>query len=152
MKFSGLAQLKRLSAPFAALMILSACSVTVDEGRPHRPPVRPDRPQMCTMEYMPVCGVRNGNSRTFGNSCQARAEGYRIVNSGECRASQPRPPQWGHRPERPSGNWGQNRPQTACTREYAPVCATSRGRSQTFPNACVARNAGFNNMRNGACR
>ncbi len=107
---------------------------------------------MCTMEYMPVCGERNGNSRTFGNSCQARAEGYRIVNRGECRVSQPRPPQWQHRPDRPSGNWGHNRPQTACTREYAPVCATSRGRSQTFPNACVARNAGFSNMRNGACR
>lgn len=153
MRFSGLARLQRLIAPLAALLFLSACTVAVEEGRPHhRPPVRPDRPQMCTMEYMPVCGERNGKSRTFGNSCQARAEGYRIVNRGECRVSQPRPPHWQQRPDRPNGNWGNNRPQTACTREYAPVCATSRGRSQTFPNACVARNAGVSNMRNGVCR
>lgn len=170
MGYSVLSHLKHLAAPLAALMVLSACSVSVDEGRPQRPPVRPDRPQMCTMEYAPVCGVRNGKTRTLGNSCQARAEGYRIISNGECRPSQSRPPQWQQhpdrpggamRPGRPSGSWGDNnggnwsgnnRPQTACTREYAPVCATSRGRSQTFPNACVARNAGYENMRNGACR
>lgn len=153
MKFSGLAQIPRLIVPLVALFFLSACTVAVEEGRPHhRPPPRPDRPQMCTMEYMPVCGVRNGTSRSFGNSCQARAAGYRIISDGECRSSRPRPPQWQHRPGRPGDGWGQNRPQTACTREYAPVCATSRGRSQTFPNACVARNAGYSNMRNGACR
>ena len=189
MGYSVVSHLKHLAAPLAALMVLSACSVSVDEGRPQHPPVRPDRPQMCTMEYAPVCGVRNGKTRTLGNSCQARAEGYRIISNGECRPSQSRPPQWQQhpdrpggamrpdypsgamrpdypsgamrpdypsgamRPGRPSGNWGgNNRPQTACTREYAPVCATSRGRSQTFPNACVARNAGYENMHNGACR
>ncbi|HWD14008.1 Kazal-type serine protease inhibitor [Pseudochrobactrum sp. sp1633] len=173
MGYSVLLHLKRLCAPLAALMVLSACSVSVDEGRPIRPPVRPNSPQMCTMEYAPVCGVRNGKTRTLANSCQARAEGYRIIGNGECRPSQSRPPQWQQRPDRPGGamrperpgrpsgswggnnggNWGgNNRPQTACTREYAPVCATNRGRSQTFPNACVARNAGFENMRNGACR
>lgn len=185
MGYSVLSHLKHLAVPLAALMVLSACSVSVDEGRPQRPP---DRPQMCTMEYAPVCGVRNGKTRTLGNSCQARAEGYRIISNGECRPSQSRPPQWQQHPDRPGGamrpaypsgamrpdypsgamrpgrpsgswggnnggNWGgNNRPQTACTREYAPVCATSRGRSQTFPNACVARNAGYENMRNGACR
>ncbi len=170
MGYSFLSHLKHLAAPLAALMVLSACSVSVDEGRPQRPPIRPDRPQMCTMEYAPVCGVRNGKTRTLGNSCQARAEGYRIISNGECRPSQSRPPQWQQHPDRPGGamrpgrpsgswggnnggNWGgNNRPQTACTREYAPVCAANRGRSQTFPNACVARNAGYENMRNGACR
>lgn len=164
MSFAVLPLIKNLCAPLAALMVLSACSVAVDEGGSHRPPVRPSQPQMCTMEYMPVCGVRNNQQRTFGNSCQARAEGYRIVNNGECRPEQTRPPQW-QQPNRPGqphngwsgntgGNWnnGRNRPQTACTRQFAPVCATNRGRTQTFSNSCVARNAGFNVMRNGSCR
>lgn len=151
MSSSFLSQLKRLGLPLASLVVLSACTVAVDDGRPHRPPLRPDRPQACTMEYMPVCGVRNGNYRTFSNSCMARAKDYRIVGRGECRPSQSRPPQ--HRPDRPGGNWGNKPPQqTACTREFAPVCATRRGRNQTFPNACVARNAGYKIMRNGACR
>lgn len=172
MSFTVFPILKRLCAPLAGLLVLSACSVAVDEGRPHHPPVRPNQPQMCTMEYAPVCGVRNNRERTFGNSCQARAEGYRIVNNGECRQAQTRPPVWTNpgrpdRPGRPNSGWtgnsgsnpgggwnngGNNRPQTACTREFAPVCATTRGRSQTFPNACVARNSGANNISNGACR
>lgn len=160
MAYAFVSVLKRLCAPLAALMVLSACSVAVDEGRPHHPPLRPNQPQMCTLEYAPVCGVRNKSERTFSNSCQARAEGYRIVNNGQCRSSQSRPPhmQQPNRPGRPGGNWNgnsgnnSNRPQAACTREYAPVCAKNRGRSQTFANSCVARSAGFNNMSNGACR
>ncbi|WP_421091224.1 Kazal-type serine protease inhibitor family protein [Pseudochrobactrum sp. MP213Fo] len=165
MGFAYLSIIKRLSAPLAALMVLSACNVSVDEGRPHYPPARPNQPQMCTMEYAPVCGVRNNRERTFANGCQARAEGYRIVNNGQCRSAQTRPPHVQQpsrpnrpeRPNRPNGNWGgnhnnNNRPQTACTREYAPVCATNRGRNQTFSNACVARNSGFQVVKNGPCR
>ena len=30
------------------------------------------RPQICTMEYMPVCGSNsNGTSKTYGNACSA---------------------------------------------------------------------------------
>lgn len=153
MIFSGLAQLYRVMVPLAGLMLVSGCTAGIEEGGQQRPPMRPDKQQMCTMEYAPVCGERNGNIRTFGNGCQAGAAGYRVMHKGECGALRPHQPQWHHRPDRPSlGGEGHNRPQTACTREYAPVCATSHGRSRTFPNACVARNAGFYKMQNGACR
>ena len=52
---------------------------------PSRPP-RPDqsRPVMCPMIYAPVCAGRAGVARTFGNECQAHAEGYRVLRAGRC--------------------------------------------------------------------
>ena len=47
-------------------------------------PDRPDRPQFCTREYAPVCARQGRQTRTFGNSCEAEAAGYRIVRRGEC--------------------------------------------------------------------
>ena len=53
----------------------------------------------------------------------------------------------GHRPlpPRPGGP-------TACTYEYAPVCAERRGDRQTFPNACTARAEGYRIAHPGECR
>ncbi|MCV0395041.1 MAG: hypothetical protein K5872_02410 [Rhizobiaceae bacterium] len=45
---------------------------------------RPGRPQACTREYRPVCARRGGNVRTFGNACEARSAGYRIIAPGQC--------------------------------------------------------------------
>jgi len=44
------------------------------------------RPQMCTMDYRPVCGeLKDGSFKTFSNGCMACADldvvGYR---DGEC--------------------------------------------------------------------
>ena len=39
-----------------------------------------------------------------------------------------------------------------CTREYSPVCARRGGQRETFDNACLARQAGFEVVRNGECR
>jgi len=47
-------------------------------------PGRPDRPQVCTREYAPVCARRGNNIRTFGNACEAQAASYRIVSRGRC--------------------------------------------------------------------
>nr|WP_240545204.1 Kazal-type serine protease inhibitor domain-containing protein [Sinorhizobium fredii] len=94
-------------------------------------PIRP--PQMCTMEFAPVCGERGNRLRTFPNACNARADGFRVLHRGECRPNV-RPPV-----------------EQACTREYAPVCG-ERGRlRRTFPNACEAGAAGFRIVRRGEC-
>ncbi len=56
-------------------------------GQRPRPPIsgeRPRPPMACTQEYRPVCAQRGGNTRTFGNECSARAEGYRVIQGGEC--------------------------------------------------------------------
>lgn len=127
----------RLAARAAILLAagtLAACQVEVDEGRPDYRP----RPQACTMEYMPVCGSRGGETQTFPNACEARSNGYRIIGRGECR--------FGVRPD-PFPDQGR-----ACTREYAPVCG-SRGRDrQTFANACEARSSGYDVIGRGECQ
>ncbi len=153
--------------------LLSAC---VEGGPPsgpggYYPPPRPDRgPQMCTMDYRPVCGERGGRLETFGNSCQASARGFRVVSSGECRGpgrpdrpdrdrpGRPDRPDWDRpgRPDRPDwdrpGNPGRPQPGGICTREYRPVCGQNGRRLQTFPNACEARNAGASVISSGECR
>lgn len=53
--------------------------------RPDRPGAgRPDRPQICTMEYAPVCARKDGRNRTYANACHARGEDARIVRRGAC--------------------------------------------------------------------
>ncbi|MEZ0004526.1 Kazal-type serine protease inhibitor family protein [Sinorhizobium fredii] len=125
-----------VSRPFASVLmligLLSACTVVVDEPRPGPAPIRP--PQMCTMEFAPVCGERGNRLRTFPNACNARADGFRVLHRGECRPDV-RPPV-----------------EQACTGEYAPVCG-ERGRlRRTFPNACEARADGFRVVGSGECR
>lgn len=149
-----LSRISRLGL-IASAIFLAGC---VAEGGPdYRPPVRPapSQPQMCPMIYAPVCGERGHSRKTFGNACQARADGYRIVGNGQC-SSRPgadagwgggrpsRPPHQGNRPGRPGAG--------ACTREYMPVCARRGNDRQTFPNRCEAERAGYRITDGGQCR
>lgn len=155
----------RSSTRLAVLLILpvlSACTVDSGPGYSSPPPrPRPQQPQMCTMEYAPVCGERGGRIQTFGNACQARSNGFSIINRGECRAGPPitpRPP----RPERPTYPEPSRprppeparpqRPDGICTREYRPVCGERGREMRTFPNGCEAGNAGFRIVGPGECR
>lgn len=118
-----------------ALSVLAGC--TVEEYPGPRPEPMPRPPQMCTMEYAPVCGVRGRRQETFSNACQARARGFDVIGRGECRLE--------GRPE------PEERPQV-CTREYNPVCARRGNRTQTFSNGCMAEADGFRVIGRGECR
>ncbi|KAB2659544.1 protease inhibitor [Brucella tritici] len=146
-------QLRQL-AVLAGALLLAGC-VAEGGGMDHRPPMRPgpSQPQICPMNYAPVCATRGSSRKTFGNSCQARAEGYRIIANGQC-SSRPgpgwggaggmHPPHQGNRPGRPGMG--------ACTREYMPVCARRGNERRTFPNRCEADRAGYRIMNGGQCR
>ena len=125
---------RRLAGRIAILLAagtLAACQVDVSEGGPDYRP----RPQVCTMEYNPVCGDRRGRLQTFPNACEARSNGFDVVGRGECRPSRP------------------DREETrGCTREYAPVCGARGCDRQTFANACEARSNGFGIVGRGECR
>lgn len=48
------------------------------------PAPRPE-PRFCTQQYEPVCARRGGSVRTFGNACEARNAGHRILYDAPCR-------------------------------------------------------------------
>ena len=64
--FSKLLSLAGMMVP-VGILALSACTATIEPG--------PTRPAACAMERAPVCGQRGSQSRTFQNSCLARADG-----------------------------------------------------------------------------
>jgi len=41
------------------------------------------RPEICTMDYTPVCGC---NGKTYSNACVANSNGVSVASKGECRA------------------------------------------------------------------
>jgi hypothetical protein len=68
----------RKTVVMALGLFLGACASTGDE---HSMPAaaatvcEDPRPQMCTMDYRPVCGTLNdGSSKTYANSCGACAD------------------------------------------------------------------------------
>ncbi|RCS25898.1 protease inhibitor [Phyllobacterium salinisoli] len=136
-----------------AALLLAGC-VAVEDGGGSAPGMQPGGQQMCPMIYAPVCGERGRTRQTFGNACQAGAEGFRVVGRGEC-GGRPNGGSWngggGPGPVRPPRPGRPERPEF-CTKEYAPVCGR-RGRSiQTFPNSCEAERGGYRVIDRGPCR
>jgi hypothetical protein len=124
--------LRVLGIALSGLIMLSACTVVVDDPGPIPGPG--PGPQYCTREYQPVCARRGGERKTFANGCVADRAGYDIIRRGEC------------------GRGGGGDQPRFCTREYRPVCARKRGSFQTFGNACEADAAGWRVVDNGPCR
>lgn len=58
--------------------------VAEGEGSCNRFAEAPEEPRFCTREYRPVCAVRRGVERTYGNACEADNAGARILFAGEC--------------------------------------------------------------------
>jgi hypothetical protein len=43
------------------------------------------RPTVCTEQYAPVCGEKNGVTKTYSNACFAAAEGAKVIARGPCK-------------------------------------------------------------------
>jgi len=90
--------------------------------------------QVCTMEYVPVCG---DNGKTYGNKCSACSSGeISAWTFGEC------PQKWTTCTEEQKQN-------QACTMEYLPVCGDN---GKTYGNKCEACSSGeVNSWTEGEC-
>ena len=137
MKFLGSLAVRIAAFAFAAVTLLSACTVVVEEPRPGPPPG--PRPGFCTREYDPVCARRGDNRQTFANGCLAEESGYRIIRPGECRGGG-------------GGNDGGPEIDRACPKILDPVCARRGSDTRTFANSCRAEEAGFRIIGEGECR
>lgn len=78
-RLRGFSSLPGAAMLAVAAMMLSGCEVTEASGNNYR------SGPVCPMIYDPVCAERRGETRTFPNACQARAEDWRVVASGQCR-------------------------------------------------------------------
>ena len=108
-----------------------------DEPRQEATLCKPEQKaaEICTLEYMPVCG---NDDQTYGNKCQACAsEAVEYWMAGECQ------PKGG---KLKAIDCTEPRPE-ACTREYIPVCGQVQVECitapcdqvmQTFGNKCEA--------------
>jgi hypothetical protein len=86
---------------------------------------------MCPSIYEPVCAEKGGDSRTFGNACLARRDGFAVTSEGKC-----------------SGGSGLPR---FCTKEYQPVCGEKDGQRRSFGNACEAASENYRVVGQGNC-
>ena len=62
----------------AAMLVLVACAMSKPDkvvGTGERGVCKDPRPQICAMDYRPVCATRkNGTSKTYANGCGACAD------------------------------------------------------------------------------
>ena len=68
-----------LLAAILAGLVVSATAAEPENGKFWR------RPTICTQQYAPVCGTKNGVMKVYSIRCFAAAEGAKVIATGTCR-------------------------------------------------------------------
>ena len=114
--------IKRNLAILSALLFAVALAISAAPAQAQRP-----SGIFCSSNYIPVCGLKNGQRTTYTNSCWAHRAGAKILHNGECFGP-------------------------ICI-FFLPVCARSpRGYPQTYPSLCTAENDNAVFLKNGDCK
>ncbi len=87
--------------------------------------------EICTLNYLPVCG---SNGKTYDNGCNACVADIDSWIEGEC--------------VREHVCTSEEKSNKACTREYMPVCGSDK---KTYANKCVACSEGITSWKEGDC-
>lgn len=89
------------------------------------------RPEICTTDYMPVCGC---DAKTYSNACTAHANGVSVAYVGTCRGEAAAGPA--------------TTPDLATERSCAQVisCGTKNGVRKEYPTPCAAEEDGATNI------
>lgn len=98
---------------------------------------------ICTREYDPVCGVKNGEYQTFPNECEAKCHDYSVKRRGQCIKKMQK----------------LNSCTARCSSAIETVCAVTTtveggrviNRNKTFPNACFAQCENASIFLNSSC-
>jgi len=67
----------RCDAGLRCAMDIGRCDVADDSG------ICKPKPEICTREYMPVCGC---DGKTYGNMCEAESADAKVSKLGECKS------------------------------------------------------------------